>query len=74
MSQSNAARQAAFRARRGFVRSITVHLTEDEANLFDRCHDRQRDAGDRTSFAKQALLTGAKFRANAGQPPKHKIR
>ena len=74
MSQSAKTRQAALRERRGIVRTLTIGLTTEESELFDQCFDRQLTDETKSQFAKSALLCGAKFRANSGNPRGEKIR
>lgn len=73
MSQSTSQRQAAYRERRGIAKTITIHLTAQEAELLNRCFDTQGRFPDRRSFTKAALMTGARFVANAGTPKGQKL-
>lgn len=74
MSQSTKERQAAHRARKGIVKTISINLTAEEHAKLEACFELQGHAENWTQFAKASLLTGAAFVANAGTPRGRKIK
>lgn len=48
------------------MRTITIRLDPDEAELFARLRHKQRGSLD--DFPRRALITGAMFAANSGTP------
>jgi hypothetical protein len=53
---------------------VTIELTTAEAELIERAFAVQGIDPDITSFRKNSLIQGAKFRANSGTPTAEKIR
>ena len=74
MAKTNKQRQAESRARKKVALTVTIHLTEQEANDYQKAFDTQIHTDSKTTFAKASLLIGAKFRANSGNPKNKKIK
>ncbi len=56
---------------RGVVKTLTIELfSQAEVDQLAECFDRQAWTAERQTFYREALLFGAKFRANAGAGPK----
>lgn len=70
--KSNKEHQAAFRKKRGIAKTVTIHLNEEQAALYERCFLAQIQTSSKTDFALSSFLTGLKFRANSGNTKKQK--
>ncbi len=64
-------RRAVAKHRSKHARPISIHLSPGDALMFNTCMEMQRGA--LADFPTRALLIGAKFLANSGNPRGHKI-
>jgi hypothetical protein len=69
---NSAERQKKWREKHGIVKTVTVHLNQEQADVIAKCLEAMQWEGSSMEFYAAALCQGAKFRANAGNNKKVK--